>query len=101
MPSTIVFEDADIVAFRDIRPQAPHHIQIIPRRHIPTVADLTADDNNLITKMILTANQIASDEGIAEKGYRLVFNCRVDGGQEIYHIHLHLLGGRRMTWPPG
>ncbi|MBM3329522.1 MAG: histidine triad nucleotide-binding protein [Calditrichaeota bacterium] len=101
LPSTQVFSDDRIVAFRDIRPQAPTHIQIIPRRHIATVHDLTADDAELLAHMILTANSLADDMGIAEKGYRLLFNCRVDGGQEVYHLHLHLLGGRRMSWPPG
>ncbi|MBM3327448.1 MAG: histidine triad nucleotide-binding protein [Calditrichaeota bacterium] len=101
IPSAIVYQDEDIVAFRDINPQAPTHIQIITRRHIPTVQDLADEDSALIAKMVLSANRLADEEFIAPKGYRLVFNCRVDGGQEIYHLHLHLLGGRRMTWPPG
>lgn len=101
IPANKVFEDDELVAFRDIRPQAPQHVQIIPKRHIDTIQDLTEDDSRLIGKMILTANQIARDLGIAEKGYRLAFNCRGDGGQEVFHIHLHLLGGRRMGWPPG
>jgi len=101
VPTTKVFEDEDVVAFRDIRPQTPIHIQIIPKRHIETILDLKESDSSLITKMILTANQIARDSGLSTRGYRLVFNCKGDGGQEVYHIHLHLLGGRRMGWPPG
>ncbi len=101
IPAVKVFEDDEIVAFRDIRPQAPQHIQVIPKRHVETIQDLTLIDNALIGKMVLTANQIAREQGIANSGYRLVFNCRSDGGQEVYHIHLHLLGGRQMIWPPG
>ncbi len=101
IPTAKVFEDEELIAFRDIRPQAPHHVQIIPKRHIETIQDLTESDKILVGKMILTANQIARDLGISGQGYRLVFNCRGDGGQEVFHIHLHLLGGRRMGWPPG
>lgn len=101
IPANKVFEDDDLVAFRDIRPMTPIHIQIIPKRHIETIQDLSESDSSLIGKMILTANRIASENGLAERGYRLVFNCKGDGGQEVYHIHLHLLGGRRMGWPPG
>ncbi len=101
IPAAKVFEDDELVAFRDIRPQAPQHIQIIPKRHIETIQDLTLVDSDLIGKMVLAANQIARDLGIADPGYRLVFNCRGDGGQEVFHIHLHLLGGRKLGWPPG
>jgi len=101
IPSEIVYQDDEVVAFRDINPQAPQHILIIPRRHIETVLDLTNDDNELIGHMMLTAGRIARDLGLSERGYRLVFNCKRDGGQDVYHIHLHLLGGRRMGWPPG
>ena len=100
--------DADIVhsgeraiAFRDLHPQAPTHILIIPRRHIPTVHDLTPEDGELLNEMFTIARQLAEQEGIAERGYRTVFNCRDEGGQEIHHLHLHLIGGRQMTWPPG
>jgi histidine triad (HIT) family protein len=96
-----VFEDADLIAFHDIRPQAPIHIQIIPKRHIGTIQDLKEDDMGLVGKMILTANQLAREKGLGERGYRLVFNCKGEGGQEVFHIHLHLLGGRKMGWPPG
>lgn len=101
IPSEFVYEDDELVAFPDINPQAPHHILIIPRRHIETVLDLTDDDTGLIGRMILAAGKIARELGLSQRGYRLVFNCKQDGGQEVYHIHLHLLGGRRMTWPPG
>ena len=99
--SEIIYQDDEVVAFRDINPQAPQHILIIPRRHIETILDLTNDDNELIGHMMLTAGRIARDLGLSERGYRLVFNCKRDGGQDVYHIHLHLLGGRRMGWPPG
>lgn len=96
-----VYEDDEVLAFRDISPQAPTHILIIPRRHIATTNDLTPDDAGLIGRMHLVAKQIAAEEGLAERGYRLLMNCNADGGQAVYHIHLHLLGGRPMRWPPG
>lgn len=102
IPSEVVFSNDELVAFRDIRPQAPHHIQIIPRRHIETVMDLaTEEDAALAGRMVIAAGKIARQLGMADNGYRLVFNCKKHGGQEIYHIHLHLLGGRQMKWPPG
>lgn len=101
MPANILFEDSELVAFRDIRPQTPTHILVIPKRHIATINHTTASDANLLGKMILCAKNTAENEGVAEKGYRLVFNVNSDGGQDVHHIHLHLLGGRQMTWPPG
>jgi len=101
IPSQILHQDDELIAFRDIRPQAPTHVQIIPKRHIETILDLGEKDERLIGKMVLLANRLAKEEGLAENGYRLVFNCKSHGGQEVYHIHLHLLGGRRMAWPPG
>ncbi|HDH57852.1 MAG TPA: histidine triad nucleotide-binding protein [Bacteroidetes bacterium] len=101
IPSEVVHRDNDLVAFRDIRPQAPVHILIIPTRHIETVLDLKEEDNRLLGKMVMLANRLAKDEGIDEDGFRLVLNCKRHGGQEVYHIHLHLLGGRAMGWPPG
>ncbi len=101
IPCDRVYEDSEILAFRDIKPQAPTHILIIPKEEIPTIDDLSEDHATLVGKLILTAKQIARDEGLAEDGYRLVFNCKDHGGQEVHHIHLHLLGGRQMTWPPG
>ena len=101
VPANKVYEDEHTLAFNDINPQAPTHIQIIPRRHIETILDLTRNDAELIGHMILTANKLAEDLGLSNAGYRLVLNCKRDGGQEVFHVHLHLLGGRRMTWPPG
>ncbi len=97
----IVFEDDEILAFRDIQPQAPVHILVIPKRRIATLNDLEDDDAGLVGRMVLTARRIAVDEGLNEDGYRLVLNCNEHGGQSVYHIHLHLLGGRQMQWPPG
>lgn len=101
LQSNIIYEDDTILAFDDIRPQAPYHKLIIPKKHIATMNDLTEQDSALIAHMILTAKQLAKKEEISEKGYRLLFNCNNQGGQEVYHIHLHLLGGRQMHWPPG
>ncbi|MEW6218049.1 MAG: histidine triad nucleotide-binding protein [Thermodesulfobacteriota bacterium] len=97
----VVLEDDQVLAFRDIRPQAPVHILVIPKRHIPTTNDLGAGDAALVGHLLLTAAAIARQEGIADSGYRTVLNCNADAGQEVFHIHLHLLGGRRLTWPPG
>ncbi len=101
IPATLVFENERILAFRDINPQAPVHVLIIPKKIIPTVNDITPEDAPLIGELFVVAAQIARAEGIADAGYRTVFNCRDHGGQEVYHLHLHLLGGRQMRWPPG
>lgn len=101
IPCDKVYEDDLVLAFRDIKPQAPTHILIIPKEPIPTVDDLKENHKELAGHILLTATNIARQEGLAEDGYRLVFNCRDHGGQEVYHIHLHLLGGRQMKWPPG
>ena len=101
IPATVVFENERIVAFQDIQPQAPTHILIIPRKHIPTINDLTQGDQSLIGEMTSIAKDIAKQEGLDKPGYRLVFNCNKDAGQAVYHIHLHLLGGRKFGWPPG
>ncbi|MFP4369071.1 MAG: histidine triad nucleotide-binding protein [Candidatus Kapaibacterium sp.] len=101
IPADIVYEDDDVVAFKDINPQAPVHILIVPRKAIPTINDLEEIDAILIGKMTLAAKKIAADKGIAEDGYRLVFNCNEGAGQTVFHIHLHLLGGRPFKWPPG
>lgn len=95
----VVFEDEQILAFRDINPQAPIHILVIPKRHITTLNDL--DDAQLGGKILQVATTLAKQHGIAEEGYRTVFNCNDNGGQAVYHLHLHLLGGRQMDWPPG
>lgn len=101
LPATKVYEDELALAFRDLHPQAPTHILIIPRKHIATLNDLEAEDAELMGRIFLVAKQLAVTEGLAEAGYRTVFNCNEAGGQAVYHIHLHLLGGRQMQWPPG
>ena len=101
IPADIVYEDEDVLAFRDIQPQAPVHILVIPKRHIATLNHLEDGDQLLLGKLVMAAKSIARQEGLAEDGYRLVFNCNEHGGQSVYHIHLHLLGGRPLTWPPG
>lgn len=100
IPATIVYEDEQIVAFRDIDPKAPTHILIVPRKAIPTVNDLEPNDEQLVGHMVLTAKKIAADEGLQD-GYRLVINCNERAGQTVFHLHMHLLGGRDMKWPPG
>ena len=101
IPSKIVYEDERVFAFEDINPQAPIHILIIPKKHISTTLDITHEDNELIGDLFRAANKIAKDRGVAERGFRLVLNCNSESGQTIYHIHLHLLAGRVMHWPPG
>jgi histidine triad (HIT) family protein len=96
LPATIVYQDDLVTAFRDIHPAAPVHILIVPNKAIPTVNDLTEADEQTAGRMLLAARKIAAQEGIAESGYRLIINCNRDGGQEVYHLHMHLLGGRRM-----
>jgi histidine triad (HIT) family protein len=97
----IVFQDERLVAFRDINPQAKTHILIVPRRHIASLNDLAPADDALVGEMVRRAAAIASEEGHADHGYRTVFNCNADAGQTVFHIHLHVLGGRRFGWPPG
>jgi histidine triad (HIT) family protein len=95
----VVYENDAILAFRDINPQAPVHILVIPKHHITTLNDL--DDAQLGGQILQVAVELAKQEGLAEDGYRTVFNCNKNGGQAVYHLHLHLLGGRQMAWPPG
>ena len=97
IPADIVYEDDKVLAFRDINPQAPIHILIIPHKHISTINDATTDDQELLGYMILTAARIAKDNGVAESGYRLVVNCNAQGGQTVFHVHLHILAGRQLT----
>ena len=99
--SDIIYQDELILAFRDINPQAPHHILIIPKKHIATINDVQDEDQHLMGHMMLMAKKIAADLNVAEDGYRLLFNVNSHGGQEVYHIHLHLLAGRSLQWPPG
>ena len=101
VPARIVFEDDLCLAFEDVNPQAPVHTLVIPKKHLPTLLDLKEEDESLMGHLIGIANKIAKDKGIAERGFRLVTNCNPESGQTVYHIHLHVLGGRIMHWPPG
>ena len=101
IPAQHVHESADVVAFDDLNPQAPVHVLIIPRQHIETVNDLQPEHDRLIGEMVLAARQIAAARDLDQVGYRLVWNCLEAAGQSVFHLHLHLLGGRRMQWPPG
>lgn len=101
IPADIVYESETAVAFRDINPQAPTHVLVIPRRHIATINDIEPDDEPLIGSLYSAARQIAAAEGIEEHGYRAVMNCNEGAGQSVFHIHLHVLGGRSLGWPPG
>lgn len=96
IPAEIVYQDEQVTAFKDINPLAPVHILIVPNKEVPTVNDLTDSDEAVMGKLFTVARQIAKDQGIAESGYRLVMNCGADGGQEVFHVHLHLLGGRKL-----
>jgi histidine triad (HIT) family protein len=101
IPGQIVFEDDDVVVLKDINPQAPLHVLIVPRRHIATLNDLAAGDDALVGSMFRRAAALAKEHGYAERGYRTVFNTNREAGQSVFHIHLHLLAGRALTWPPG
>jgi histidine triad (HIT) family protein len=101
IPSKIVYEDELVLAFKDINPAAPTHVLIIPKKHIPTLVDLTEEDAGLIGHIHLTASKLAKDLGLSEDGFRVVNNCKENGGQTVFHLHFHLLGGRSMLWPPG
>lgn len=101
IPSEEVYSDDEFYAFRDINPGAPTHVLVIPRKVIPRVTDATEEDALLLGKLLLVANKIAEQEGLAEKGFRYVINCNEWGGQTVFHLHLHILGGRPLEWPPG
>ena len=101
IPGSIVYEDERLIAFDDINPQGPTHVLVVPKRHIASLNDLTPDDDRLVGEMARRAAAIAEARGIAASGYRTVFNTNRDGGQTVSHIHLHLIGGRAMHWPPG
>jgi histidine triad (HIT) family protein len=101
IPADIVYETDDVLAFRDLNPQAPVHVLFIPKRAIATLNDATAADAELIGKLVLAAADYAKREGFDKDGYRTVINCNEHGGQTVFHLHVHLLAGRRMTWPPG
>ena len=101
IPAELVYESETAVAFRDINPQAPTHVLVIPRKHISTINDIADEDHAIVGSLYTAAQEIAAAEGIAEDGYRAVMNCNEGAGQSVFHIHLHVLGGRPMGWPPG
>jgi len=101
IPAKKVFEDDRVVAFEDINPQAPMHVLVVPRRHVATLNDLDGTHDGLVGAMVRRAAAIAAERGHAERGYRTVFNCNAEAGQTVFHLHLHVLGGRPMVWPPG
>lgn len=101
IPAHIIYQDDHVVIFEDINPQAPHHLIIIPRKHISTLNELHDEDTETVGHMVQSATKLAKQLGIAKDGYRLVFNCNQAAGQSVFHIHLHLLGGRFLSWPPG
>jgi histidine triad (HIT) family protein len=100
-PAQLIYEDDLVIAFEDINPQAPVHCLIVPKKHIPTSLEIEAEDNELVGHLFQIGNKIAKDKGIAGRGFRLVMNCNSESGQTVFHIHLHILGGRFMNWPPG
>lgn len=100
LSAKIVYEDDESVAFEDINPKAPVHILIVPRRHLATLLDASQSDDRLLGHLLLVANNVARQKGIAERGFRLVLNCNSEGGQVVFHLHLHLLGGQRLSWRP-
>ena len=101
IPAELVYESETAVAFRDINPMAPTHVLVIPRKHISTINDITAEDEAIVGSLYTAAKEIAAADGIADDGYRAVMNCNEGAGQSVFHIHLHVLGGRPMDWPPG
>lgn len=101
IPASIVYQDDRVIVFNDINPQAPLHVLVIPRRHIATLNDLEAGDDGLVGEMVRRGAAVAAERGHAEVGYRTVFNCNAGAGQTVFHIHLHVLAGRGLNWPPG
>lgn len=101
IPGAIVYQDDRVVAFKDINPQAPMHVLVVPRRHIASLNDLRPDDDGMVGELIRRGGALATEQGHAERGYRVVFNTNADAGQTVFHIHLHVLAGRRLGWPPG
>jgi histidine triad (HIT) family protein len=101
IPAKIVYQDEDVVSFVDINPQAPQHVLVIPRRHIASMTDITGEDGALLASVFMAASKIARELGVAESGFRFVTNVGPDAGQSVFHLHFHLLGGRRLGWPPG
>jgi histidine triad (HIT) family protein len=101
IPATIVYQDDRLVAFKDINPQAPMHVLVVPRRHVASLNDLAPDDDGMVGEMVRRGAALAREHGHADRGFRTVFNCNADAGQTVFHIHLHVLGGRTLAWPPG
>lgn len=101
LPAKVLYEDDRLIAIQDIKPEAPLHALVIPRKHIDTLNDLAPEDDELVGTMFRRAALLAADAGVAQRGYRTVFNCHREAGQSVYHIHLHVIGGRPMGWPPG
>jgi histidine triad (HIT) family protein len=101
IPAAKVYEDDQLIAFKDINPQAPMHVLVVPKRHVATLNDLSAADDGLVGAMVRRAAAIAKENGVDGPGYRTVFNCNAQAGQTVFHIHLHVLGGRTLAWPPG
>jgi histidine triad (HIT) family protein len=101
VPAKVAYQDDEVLAFIDIKPQAPVHLLIVPKRHITSLNDLEPGDDAIVGSVVRRAKMLAAEHGLAERGYRVVFNCGEDAGYSVYHIHLHLVGGRRLGWPPG
>jgi histidine triad (HIT) family protein len=101
IPADIIYESDSAIAFRDVNPQAPTHVLVIPRKHVATINDLNEEDQEIVGSLYLAAKDIARAEGLSDKGYRAVMNCNEGAGQSVFHIHLHVLGGRALSWPPG
>ena len=101
IPARLVHQDKDTVAFEDINPQAPFHVLVVPRRHVATLNDLTRDDDPVMGKLFRVAATLAKEKGCAESGYRVLLNTNAEGGQVVFHVHMHVMGGRQMAWPPG
>jgi histidine triad (HIT) family protein len=101
IPAKVAYQDDDVLAFHDINPQGPVHVLLVPKRHITSLLELTADDDDVVGTLVRKARDLAVELGLGERGFRLVFNCGDDAGYSVYHIHLHLVGGRSLAWPPG
>lgn len=101
IPADIIYESDSAIAFRDINPQAPTHVLVIPRKHVATINDLDEENQGIVGSLYLAAKDIARAEGLSDEGYRVVMNCNEGAGQSVFHIHLHVLGGRALSWPPG
>ena len=101
IPADILYQDDDVMCFRDVSPQAPTHLLVIPKKHIGSIAELEQSDTDIAGKILVTATKMAKQDGVSESGYRVAMNCGAEGGQTVGHIHMHVLGGRQMGWPPG